>query len=163
MTIPSHAVVLLKTPPRNITTEISTAPHWRSTPPRMAPVECHMSAAMMASPAASSWFRAASLVAAANLSLSGIMERAVGVASTSVTPAKASTVESRVLASRFAQRREQAKKHQIVDRQDGDSRQVEAQKPHGPMMLQQVEGLSGVCWLAAQNNDLDHRRQRVND
>jgi len=43
-------------------------------------------------------FRAASLVAAANLSLSGIMERAVGVASTSVLPAKASTVERRELA-----------------------------------------------------------------
>ena len=31
MRMPSHAVVLLKTPPRNTAVEISTAPLWTST------------------------------------------------------------------------------------------------------------------------------------
>ena len=62
-----------------------------------------------------------------------------------------------------AQCREEAEKHQVVERHDGDGRKVEAQQAHHPVVLQQVEGLSGGCGLAAKHDHLHHRRQRVND
>jgi ATP-dependent RNA helicase RhlE len=46
---------------------------------------------------------------------------------------------------------------------DGDGGQVEAQQAHHPVVLQQVEGLSGGCGLAAEHDHLNHRRQRVDE
>ena len=62
-----------------------------------------------------------------------------------------------------AQCREEAEKHQIIEWHDGDGREVETQQAHCPVVLQQVESLSRRRGLAAQDNHLNHHRQRVND
>jgi hypothetical protein len=59
--------------------------------------------------------------------------------------------------------RTEAQKQQVVERQDGDGGQIEAQQCHDSMVLQQVEGLSGRGGLAPQHHNLNDGRQGVND
>ena len=103
----------------------------------------------------------ATLVAAAYLSLSAISGRAVGIASTRVTPRKTRTVAIAPWVRSVSFKAAKRPKKRIVQGQHQDSRRVEPQETQQLILLQYAKRFCNAIRRPAEDADLDHCRETV--